>query len=93
MRAVFSALLLSALFGNLTSAYGADAQVQMIICNKAWDPQCRNYPVTTAVPLSPQIAGAGQRYSFQLNDLTKEQLEKVFSLLGIDENKINLAPQ
>jgi hypothetical protein len=90
MRAVLSAGLFLLVSGHLTSAYGADARVLVTICNDNWNPRCRDFPVTTAVPVSPQTAEVGQRYSLQLKDLSQEQLNKALSLLGVDQSKINL---
>jgi hypothetical protein len=93
MRALYSAALLLLLSGPWASAYGADARTAVTICNDRWNPPCRDFPVTTAVPVSPQIAETGQRYSFQMKNLNQDQLHKVLSLLGIDQNKINLESQ
>jgi hypothetical protein len=93
MRAFFSAGLFLLVSGHLASAYGADARIAVTICNDRWNPPCRDFPVTTAVPVSPQIAEAGQRYSFQMKNLNQEQLNKLLSLLGVDQSKINLEAQ
>jgi hypothetical protein len=93
MRALFCGALLLVAAGNLASANGEEAQIQIVICNEKLNPPCRNYPTTMAVPVSPKIAEVREKYSFQMKDLNEEELQKVFSLLGIDKSKINLAPQ
>jgi hypothetical protein len=96
MRALcWSALILLG-SASFVSAYAADAEASFKgqICNVNWNPPCRPFDVSTAIPESPQSAEAQQpRYSFQINRLTKEQLEKVLSLLGADKSKINLNEQ
>ncbi len=94
MRVFYSvALLFLLMAADCSVGYAADAQIEIVVCNKKWPPPgCRDFPVTTALPPSPQFAAA-QGYSLQMKGLNEEQLQKVLSLLGIDKSRIDLAPQ
>jgi hypothetical protein len=91
-KLILAAMLLVMAAAN-TPTYAADARVLITICNTQWSPPCRDFPVTTAVPVSEDAApaAAANSYSVQLKGLNDNQLQKVFSMLGIDKNQVNLS--
>ena len=91
MRALFWAALLPLVWLDCVTAWVAELTETVTICNKNWDPPCRDFPVTTMVrptQATPEEKIAGT-YSFRLNDLTPDELKKAFTLLGIDADKFD----
>lgn len=97
-RALFSAVLLLAI-GQPFSAYAQCGDMTLCIKNPPFPPApptCTKYPNYCAfMPPSLQVfhtkeAPTGPGYSIQLDNLTKDQFQKVLSLLRIDKSKVEV---
>lgn len=99
-RSLIAALLFT--LGQVASAYAASGCGNLTLCVKdppfpPNPPTCTTYPnfcsFVPQVQLEAPQPSAGPGYSLQFDNLSNDQLQKIFDVLGIDKEKVKVPQQ